>query len=302
MSKIVIISGATSSGKSQLAVDFALRIKDKQKSVIINADSLQIYQGLPILSAQPTKEEQQLVSHRLYSRLLPNQNSSVAIWLGFVKEEIKNAIENKELPIIVGGTGMYISSLMEGISPVPEIDPEIRKESTEYFEQNGSEDLQEKLISLGEKKIIDRQRLIRAYEVYLQTGKTIAYFQSHPKEKPLKNAEFIHLNLDIPREKLYENCNSRFTRMLDQGALAEVKDLREKIKEDNPPISKTLGYAEICQYLDEEILKEEVENIVSQKTRNYAKRQLTWFRNQTPNKQVCTNSGDAIKYLINEIC
>jgi len=301
MPKIVVISGATSSGKSRLAIDFVEKIQNKQKAVIINADSLQVYQGLPILSAQPSQAEQKLIKHRLYSALPPEKISSVANWLKLVKAEVDNAVKNKELPIIVGGTGMYISSLLDGISPIEEIDPKIRRISTDYLDKNGAENLQNKLISLGDKKIIDRQRLIRAYEVYLQTGKTITHFQSQPKEKIFKDANFVHLNLEIDRVELYENCNSRFDKMIEGGAIEEVKNLKEEIKDATYPMTKTLGYIEICQYLDEKITKENMAEIVSQKTRNYAKRQLTWFRNQIPNKQVCSKSSDAIKYLLNEI-
>lgn len=297
MTKIVVISGATSSGKSKLAIDFVEKIRNKQESVIINADSLQFYQGLPILSAQPSKEEQEITKHRLYSQSPVENVSSVANWLKLVKIEVDQAIANKEMPIIVGGTGMYICALMDGLSPIREVDPKIRQIATQYLDENGIEDLQNKLISLGDKKIIDRQRLIRAYEVYLDTGKTITYFQNQPKEKTFKNANFIHLNLEIDRAELYKNCNSRFDKMIEGGALSEVQILREKIKDNIYPVTNTLGYLEICQYLDGKISKEEMAEIVTKKTRNYAKRQLTWFRNQIKDKQVCNNSSDSIKYL-----
>ncbi|MBL6664287.1 MAG: tRNA (adenosine(37)-N6)-dimethylallyltransferase MiaA [Rickettsiales bacterium] len=301
MPKIVVISGATSSGKSQLALDLALQINAKQNCAIINADSLQIYAGLPLLSAQPSQEEQVQISHRLYGVMAPSQNSSVANWLSLVKKEVQQLIVNKTLPIIVGGTGMYISALIEGISPVPEIDFKVRKAAIDFFEKNGLEKLQQKLIHLGEKKLLDKQRLIRAYEVYLQTGKNISYFQNQPKKQILPKANFIHLNLEIDREQLYKNCNVRFEKMLEIGAIDEVKKLREEIKDQKFSPTKTLGYKEICDYLEQKITKEEMIAIATQKTRNYAKRQLTWFRHQLPNKKVCNNQQSAIKFLLNEI-
>lgn len=301
MPQIIVISGATSSGKSQLALDLALQLKEKQNCAIINADSLQIYQGLPILSAQPSDEEQNIIPHYLYSVLTPNQNSSVANWLTLVQEKINELTANNVLPIVVGGTGMYISTLIEGISLIPEIDEKNRQEASNYFNENGADNLQQKLINLGEKKLLDKQRLIRAYEVYLQTGKTISYFQNQPKQKILPDAKFIHLNLEIDREKLYENCNLRFKKMLEMGALNEVKNLRQQIQKQDFTITKTLGYQEICQFLDQEITSQEMLKIATQKTRNYAKRQLTWFRHQMPNKKICHDQSSAIKYLLNEI-
>lgn len=300
MSRIIIISGATSSGKSGLALEFASKFLNKQKCAIINADSLQIYQGLEILSAQPTKEEQGQIPHFLYSHLKASDNCNVTKWLGLVKNITNNLEQENILPIIVGGSGMYISALVEGISQIPQIDDNVRQVATNYFNEFGLIKLQQKLIDLGEKKILDKQRLIRAYEVYLQTGKLISDFHSQQKQKFFDKAKFIHINLEIPRSKLYQNCNLRFEQMLKNGAIDEVKDLRAKITNNNYQITKTLGYHEICQFLDHKITKQEMIAIATQKTRNYAKRQLTYFRNQLPQKQVFNDQEKAINYL-NEI-
>lgn len=301
MPKIAVISGATSSGKSQLAIDFANKIRDKKESVIINADSLQIYNGLEILSAQPNEEEKKLMTHKIYSILPPEVNSSVSNWLSLVKVEVDKALQQQKQAIIVGGTGMYISALIDGISFVPEIDPKIRELAIEYFDKYGLEKLQNRLVSVGEKKLLDKQRLIRAYEVYLQTGNTLSHFQSQPRISMFDDIDFIHVNLEIDREELYDNCNSRFIKMLDMGVIAEVKKLRTKINNVNYPITKTLGYEQICHYIDGEISKEEMIEITSQKTRNYAKRQLTWFRNKVKKQTVCHSPQEAINYLFNEI-
>jgi len=276
MSQILIISGATASGKSGLAIELA-----KTKDIaIINADSLQIYQGLPILSAQPNQDEQKQAPHFLYSSLAPHEKSSVASWLNLLKPIIEDCWQKNVLPVVVGGTGMYISALVNGISKIPEISEENKKLVQDFYQENGALGLKQKLISLGEKEILDPQRLTRAYEVYLQTGDLISTWHDKPKSKILPDAKFEHLNLEIDRDELYEKCNQRFALMLENGAIEEVQNLRKVIADANFPVTKTLGYQEICDYLDGKISKNEMITIATQKTRNYAKRQLTWFRNQ----------------------
>lgn len=300
MSQIVIISGATSSGKSKLAIDFAKNHQNSQKCAIINADSLQIYQGLPILSAQPTTQEQDQVPHYLYSALAFDDNCSVAKWLELVQEVIAKLHSQNILPIIVGGTGMYISGLVEGISKIPPVSTDVRQVATNYFNEFGLQNLQQKLIDLGEKKILDKQRLIRAYEVYLETGKLISHFQNQPKHKIIKDCDFIHINLEISRDQLYQNCNLRFSKMLESGAIKEVEALSKKIGNNDYQITKTLGFVEILNFLNNEITKDKMIEIATQKTRNYAKRQLTYFRHQLAPKKVFNDPQQAINYL-NEI-
>lgn len=291
--KIVIISGPTASGKSGLAMQMA----DLKDIAIINADSLQIYEGLPILSSQPTKDEQKKVPHFLYSILKPEENSSVAMWLQLVKSTVEQVLKEKKLPVIVGGSGMYISKLVEGISEIPEIEDDLRKGATALYEAIGHEEFQKKLIDLGEGKILDKHRMIRAYEVLTQTGKSISYWQNQPVKKIFESANFLHVNLNPNREKLYENCNLRFEEMLKIGALEEVQSLMDQGITDDKQITKTLGYYEICDFILKRISREEMIKIATQKTRNYAKRQLTWFRNQLPEKHVFESANDALKFL-----
>jgi len=285
----LIISGPTASGKSALALELA----KITKSLIINADSLQIYQGLPILSAQPSEAEKNIAPHFLYSHFTPEKSSSVADWLKLVEPIIKKAQSENKLAIIVGGSGMYISKLVEGISEMPEISESIKKEAHELFDKIGIEKFREKF---GENKLIDKQRLIRAAEVLLQTGKTIFDWQKTAKKTPVLE-NFLHINLNPDREKLYQNCNLRFVKMIENGGLEEVKNLDAN---DDWAISKTLGYREIKSFLNGEISHQKMIEISTQKTRNYAKRQLTWFRNQLPQKQVFCDQQSALKYLRNE--
>ncbi len=295
--KILIISGPTASGKS----DLALRLADSRDIAIINADSLQLYEGLPILSSQPSLEAQKKAKHLLYSHFKPQESSSVALWLGLVKSAVEEVLAEKKLPVIVGGSGMYISKLVEGISEIPEAEDDLRKGAVALFDAIGHEEFQKKLIDLGEEKILDKHRLIRAYEVLMQTGKSITYWQNQPAKKIFPEANFTHVNLNPDREKLYQNCNLRFEKMLECGAFDEVQRLMDQGIEDDKQITKTLGFYEICDFISGRIPREEMIKIATQKTRNYAKRQLTWFRNQLPEKRVFDNSEVALNFLQNEI-
>jgi len=295
--RIVVISGPTASGKS----DLALKMADAQDIAIINADSLQIYQGLPILSSQPTDHDLKKVQHLLYSHFKPSENSSVATWLKLVESRVKEVSKSGKLPVIVGGSGMYISKLIEGISEIPEISDEIRKNARELFDEIGHAEFQKKLIDLGEDEILDKQRLIRAYEVLQQTEKSISFWYQQPLKKIFPKTDFIHINLNLNRKKLYENCNSRFEKMLELGAFEEVRSLLNQGITDDCQITKTLGFLEIRDFLNQKISHQKMVEMTAQKTRNYAKRQLTWFRHQLPQKLVFSDLKAAINFLENEI-
>lgn len=298
---ILVISGPTASGKS----DLALNLAEKKDIAIVNADSLQIYEGLPILSSQPTKDQQKKVPHFLYSHFKAEENSSVAIWLGLVKLTVEKILQKNRLPVIVGGSGMYISKLVEGISKIPEMDESIKIKARQLYEEIGREEFLSRLIQLGEEKEkiekLDKQRLIRDYEVLEQTGKSIFYWQTQPNEKIFSEENFIHINLNPDREELYKNCNSRFRKMLKSGVIEEVKELMKHGARDDWQITKTLGFFEIRDFLSGKISQERMIESASQKTRNYAKRQLTWFRNQLPQKLVFTDLKAASTFLENEI-
>ena len=290
---IVVISGPTASGKT----DLALKLAEKKDVAIINADSLQIYQGLPILSSQPNEIDQKIAPHFLYSHFKPSETSSVAIWLKLVKSTVEELWNKNKLPVIVGGSGMYVSKLIEGISEIPEIDEDVRNGSRQLFDEIGGEEFQQKLIDLGEDQILDKQRMIRAYEVLKQTGKSISWWKDQPLKKIFDEVDFIHVNLNPEREKLYENCNSRFVKMLENGAYEEVQKLLDQGLEDDCQIFNTLGFRDICHFFDQKIDRQRMIELATQKTRNYAKRQLTWFRHQLPQKQVFSDSKLALDFL-----
>ncbi len=261
---IPIIVGPTASGKSA----FSLKLAQQINGEIINADSLQVYKDILILSARPSVQEQRGIPHHLYGYLDAYTTPSVASWL----EDVKSTLQTIKTPLFVGGTGMYIKALTEGISPIPEVDENIR----ELVRQMPLEEVKSKVINC---KAIDPQRLRRALEVQLTTGKPLQYFQELPKTKIIdKDFEIYFLNPD--RAWLYERCDQRFIQMLQQGAIEEVKHLK-KINATGG-ITKAIGIKQISQWLDGEISNEEMILKATQATRHYAKRQVTWFKNQFP--------------------
>jgi len=280
-SKIIIIGGATASGKSSLAVKLAL---DKD-AVIINADSMQLYKELPIITAQPTAQEQQVISHKLYGTIQASEHCSVAKWINLARIEINEALAANKTPILVGGTGMYIKSLIDGLSEIPDISDEIKQFSTKLMEKIGAEEFHKKLseidpIIANRLPTSDRQRMIRAYNVHQQTGITLSDWQKKPNKIFYPKESFKGIFLNIEREKLYDNCNKRFLKMLDEGALREVEQLMKQNLNPNLPACKALGVPEITTYLTGEYEKEEMIEKAQTATRQYAKRQLTWFKNQ----------------------
>jgi tRNA dimethylallyltransferase len=281
--KILIISGATATGKSDLANKIAMQ----KNGIIINADSMQLYQELPILSAQPQLENLKQAPHFLYSILKHNQNSSVASWLFLATQKIDQALQNNQLPIIVGGTGLYISKLIDGINQIPEIEQDLKDKIRQMCQNSNKEELIKILLDFGEDltqiTTLDKQRLGRRIEVFKQTGKSLSWWQRQANKIFYPTHYFHHTNIVIDRQKLYQNCNQRLALMFSNGAIDEVQNLLKQNPSPNSPINKTIGFLEIKDYLTKKINKEEAIEIASKKTRNYAKRQLTWFRNQTKN-------------------
>ncbi len=266
----IIIYGATASGKSALALEIANQLQD---AIIINSDSMQIYKEIPIITAQPSD----LTGHYLYGFLSYKDKSfSVARWLVMVRDIIN--FTNK-IPIIVGGTGMYISSLINGLSQIPLIPDEITKNVTNDYDQYGLEYIRNKLSkvdSITAKKFSDKQRIIRALSVYQATGKTIFQLQME-NHQYIETEKIMKIWVKLNRNIIYERINKRFIEIIQTGAIDEARALIEK-NFDNLP--KAIGLKEIIQYIKDEISKENMISIVQQITRNYAKRQETWFRNQ----------------------
>lgn len=272
-SKAIVFGGPTASGKSGLA----LRLAEKINGVIINADSMQAYRDVPTLTAWPSESERRKVDHRLYGFLDANRKCSAAQWAQAAAEEMRKARAEGKVPVFVGGTGLYIRTLEEGMSPMPEIPENVRAAVRARFSAEGYEaflaDFLKKDPSL---RLRDPQRLIRAAEVFEATGKSIAYWQSLPSVKAV-DADYFNVLILPPREVLYERCNVRFERMAKSGAENEVKELLAKDPPPDFPIMKAIGVKEFAAFLRGETTREEAIKRAQQMTRNYAKRQTTWF-------------------------
>lgn len=298
--RVFVISGATASGKSSV-----LRQLSSAKDIaIINADSLQIYKDLPILSAQPTGQEFAAADHYLYSYLDHDQSSSVADWLDNLEKILDSA--DKQV-CIVGGSGMYISKLIDGINQIPAVSNEVKRDSDALFAQHGAAALISEIKSLAgygyQIKFTDKNRLLRQHQILKQTGRVIESFYQDPKKFVINPNRIVHLNLEIPRRQLYDSIDSRFSHMVDIGVMEEVAALYRKIQDnDLLQVTKTLGYYEIRDFLQNKIDRQKMLELATQKTRNYAKRQSTWFRHQfKSNKRVFNSAKLMLEYLYNEV-
>ena len=274
--KVLILFGPTASGKSNLA----LKVSSNVDATIINADSLQIYKNLRILTSRPTVEDEKKVAHKLYGVMDGVDNCSVAYWLELVKKEIQKCWDRNKLPIVVGGTGMYLKALMEGISEIPSIPNSIRLETEEILKKNNLDYLYNEIFKVNQQTRInkqDRQRIVRAFNVLKSTGKTIEEWQKTNK-RIFEEVNFERYLPQREREDLYKISEKRFDEMLRQGAIQEVKKLLEHDFNSKNSIMKAIGVREIQRYLKNEISKEECIDLSKKNTRNYIKRQLTWIR------------------------
>jgi len=285
MPPVVIIGGSTASGKSGLALDIA----QQRDGVIINADSIQMYGDLPILTAHPSQSDLKQCPHKLYGVLATDEKTDVQKWRTMAILECRKAHKESKLPIIVGGTGFYLKSMIEGLSPIPQTPIEIRDMAEMRLKELGIDAFRTETLEFDptiEHKIdLDNpMRLMRAWSVYKATGKPLSTWQSLPKEGAPDGFDFTIITLRPDREALYQRCNARFKTMFETGALAEVKDLKTRIENgDAPqdaPVTRAIGYTELSNYIDGRLKQDEVIDIASQATRNYAKRQTTFFKNQ----------------------
>lgn len=273
MDKVIVVAGPTASGKSA----YALTLAHRHQGVIINADSLQIYQDLAILTAQPSFETQKELPHRLYGILSPSEPCSVAQWTSLALQEINQALLRGKLPIIVGGTGLYLKALMEGLSPLPSPSPDLRAE----LQPQKTEDLYQQLLTCDlplAKRIspLDRQRILRGLEVWYGTGIPLSTWQS---EKPSPPPYTFETYLFTPeKHHLAQRLRSRLEQMVEKGVLEEVKQVLKK--DLSPTASKAIGLKEFSGYLEGNYPLEQAKDLTILRSQQYAKRQLTWFRHQ----------------------
>lgn len=276
---MIVIAGPTASGKSALALAFAKR----SKGVIVNADSAQLYKGMPLLSAAPTKGEMAEAEHRLYGIRDPAEPCSAAEWGAMARKEIASVQASGRLPILVGGTGLYLRTLLDGIAPVPPIDPAIRdRVRSRPVEENSAELAGADPKAAARLGAADTARIARALEVVLSTGKTLAEWQREREGGIAEDIDLRPLILLPPRDWLYERCDARFERMFNGGAVEEVKALVERRLDPSLPAMRAIGVREISAFLADEVSSEQAVSAGSQATRNYAKRQYTWFAHQPP--------------------
>ena len=241
---------------------------------------MQIYKELKIISSQPSNRDKRIVSHELYSIRSICQSFSVMDWLEIVEKKLDEIFNKNKKPIIVGGTGLYIKSAINGISKIPKVDKEVLDNCLKLFEKIGIIEFKKLVKKIDENfiiKNIDKQRLIRAYSVYLQTGQAISEWHKSSEINKIYNT-FFSILLEQEREKNYKNCENRFDEFIDKGAIEEVKYLKDKNFDRSLPGFKCLGVNWILKYLDNEISLNDAIVLSKRDTRRYVKRQLTWFR------------------------
>ncbi|HVE01931.1 MAG TPA: tRNA (adenosine(37)-N6)-dimethylallyltransferase MiaA [Sphingomicrobium sp.] len=276
---VALIAGPTASGKSALAIALA----EKSDGVILNADSAQVYRELPVLSAAPSAQERARAEHRLYGFMDGEHACSAADWAARAREEIADVHKSGRLPILVGGTGLYLRTLLFGIAPVPGIDPQIRHEVRSASVDDNRAKLFEHDPEAAERlNAGDTARIARALEVVLSTGRPLVEWQKHREGGILEEIDLRPLALLPPREWLYGRCDERFADMFESGAVEEVRALLARKLNPNLPVMRGIGVREIGAFLIGALSREEAIAAGQQATRRYAKRQYTWFGHQPP--------------------
>jgi len=281
---LALIAWPTASGKSAVALALAHRLaKDGRQAVIINADSAQVYADLQILSARPSEVEMEGIEHRLFGAWDGADACSAAKWAARAKAEIAECHTSSAVPILVGGTGLYLKVLLEGIAPIPEIDPAVRATVRAMDEGDAWKLLQ---IEDPERAAMldpgDSQRIARALEVKRSTGVTLSDWQLAKAGGIAEEVTLHPLIVEPERQWVYDSCDARFVAMLDNGAIAEVETLLTRELDPDLPVMRAIGVPEIAAWLAGEIEADAVVASGAQATRNYAKRQFTWFRRQPP--------------------
>ena len=279
-SKIILIAGPTSSGKS----NFALKLAKKIKVEIINADSMQVYKQLQILTARPKKKELKKIKHHLYGFCDVKKKHSTGEWLKLLIKKIKDVRKRKKVPIVVGGTGLYFKALTDGLVKIPNIPINVRNKVRLMQKKLGQKRFYIKLLKLDpliKNKINknDVQRSVRAYEIKHKTKKSIIEWFKKTKVF-FSSDEFIKLYIDYPRESLINRINLRVEGMFKDGAIEEVRRFNKiKVKKENSS-NKVIGIKEITNLLNKQCTLEQAKELIAIKTRQYAKRQVTWARGQ----------------------
>jgi tRNA dimethylallyltransferase len=276
---LALIAGPTASGKSALALTFS----ERNNGVIVNADSAQLYRDIPVLSAAPTGDELNRVEHRLYGVLDGAAPCSAADWAAMAKLEIADIQGSGRLPVLVGGTGLYLRTLLDGIAPIPAIESEIREAVRSTSVENNLSRLKHvDPEAAGRLNPGDTTRIARALEVVLSTGRTLAEWQGRREGGIADEVDLRPIILLPPRDWLYRRCDQRFDAMIENGAVEEVSRLLSRDLSPPLPIMRAIGAPEIAAYVKGSTSLQQTAAAGKQATRRYAKRQYTWFSHQPP--------------------
>ncbi|MGA1021984.1 MAG: tRNA (adenosine(37)-N6)-dimethylallyltransferase MiaA [Candidatus Puniceispirillaceae bacterium] len=279
VSPYIMIAGPTASGKSQLAIDLARRFN----GAVINADSMQLYADLEVVTARPQPQDMQDIPHHLFGICDAAHRASVAEWLGLAATAIADVRSAGQLPIIVGGTGMYLQAGLRGIAPVPDVPADLHQHCIDLYRQLGGAKFRDMLAGYDADiaaRLVDgdSQRLIRAMGVAMATDRPLSWWQQQPHKGAFMGS-VITIAMMPPRPTLYDRINQRFDHMLAHGAVDEVARLMARQLDPGLPLMKALGVAPIAAFLAGNMTKDDAAFIAKRDSRRYAKRQMTWIRN-----------------------
>lgn len=282
---VVIVAGPTASGKTSFAIELAEDLRRREiYSEVINADSIQLYNDLKVLTAFPTTDEMKRVPHHLFGILGSSETCSAGKWKQIAESKIDELHNEGKIPILCGGTGFYLNAIIRGIAKIPDVPESHRKKVFEKFQKIGREAFMQELLKLDPENELNQnntQRILRAYEVASFTGRPLSYWWNHGNHPKYNNIKTLVL---LPtKERLRENILERSVWMLENGAIDEVRIFQKKHPYYKGPLDKVIGFVEIQDFLNQRISKESLIDQIFVRTRQYAKRQSTWFRHQISN-------------------
>ena len=272
---LIIIAGPTCVGKSFIAMELAKKIN----GVLINADSVQVYEDLKLLSARPSEEDMRQIPHFLYGYVKSQKNNSIADWLRRLHKVLLDIQKIKKIAILVGGSGLYINAVINGLAPIPRLREEIKKKSLFKLNEIGIDSFKEINLNIDPEfveKNHDKHRLLRSYGVFLQTKRNMTYWYQKPRQGAIKKNIYNFL-INSERKLIYKRCELRFDNMLEKGALEEVRKIHDSNIDRSLPVARSLGVKWLLNYLDKKISFEEAVRLSKRDTRRYVKRQITWF-------------------------
>jgi tRNA dimethylallyltransferase len=278
---VIVIGGPTASGKSATALALASQFGGE----IVNADSMQIYEDLPVLTARPGPADRERAPHHLYGVLGMGERCSAGQWRDLAVDAIQDIHGRGRVPVVVGGTGLYLKALMTGLHDMPVVPADIRDGLNLRLRDEGAPALHSELTAADPATAknlnpADGQRIVRALEIFMHTGRGLRSWQTGEPEDAPADMRFFRLSLLPPREYLYTTANDRFDGMLENGAIEEVVSLLARSPPEDFPLLKAVGVPPIRAFLGDEIGRERLIELGKRDTRRYAKRQMTWFRHQ----------------------